>query len=799
MSIEPVRARPLNRYQTRVFPVRACMQAASQAAIGLPLHPFMQIHSLDITPYHNHLNERAVFGEVLEEVKQTCPQTDTVMLSRAFNFADIMHGPQRRQSGEAYIVHPLETFFNLRRLDIKGTSILAAQLLHDVIEDTGVSKEILELEFGQEIANLVFGVTNLDIKSSDELDPEAKKREHRSNLLKVFKAMVEDLRIALIKLSDRLHNMETIKYMDEDKQKRTAQETMDIYAPIAGRLGLWRMKERLEHECFKVLDPHEFSRIIADMNKNKSKCVDAFNEFKAIVESLKLEFNVILRLKYSSPYHVHCMMAEGKRPKSELFNVDAFQIIVKEREDQSEEEREKICYLILRSIHTAFKYEQAMVRDLVGTGKENDYRSLHTTIDAAKDASLGWNYGPVQVQIRTEEMDRIARIGIAAHIDEPGQLPKLRVKWKELCEASPEEIFGMLKESVGYSSMVAVTSPHADTYQFPYGSSALDFAAAIHSRILSRAVGCTITNAARYSSEQFMPYVLQNDDRVEIRCLAVPENKFDVFNTARKSLILDELKRQGFLNARLEVQPMFDGRLEKFDLELNSHDPARRIYRSEKAIIFKILKKATSDNPCLTLDLIQSTKTEKAAKLLKRHFRSKGRQVCIDRGRERLASYAQHYFIAADHLINIREHFGIDIRAFLHQLSHQNRIQIGRKKKAMSIDDLYYAIGSGDIPVETVLDDFIGFLRRNVPQQSQKFTVEFDVKRFAIADIFKQADSLKFKALNVYIDFKDKDQVDGADIFRYKIIFETNHPVDQIQILNMANIYGARDIVSESH
>ena len=317
------------------------------------------------------------------------------MLKKAYLISKNAHSGQQRVSGEPFIVHPVEVAYILADLELDCTTIIAG-LLHDTIEDTTCTLEELKNDFGEEVANLVDGVTKLG-----KISYTTKEEEQVENLRKMFMAMAKDIRVILIKLADRLHNMRTLRYMTPEKQLEKAKETLDIYAPIAHRLGIFRIKWELEDLCLKYIDQNGYNEIVKQVTwKQKER----ENFIKEIIETLKekteeLGIKATVEGRAKHFYSIYRKMKEQNRTIDQIFDLFAVRVIVDSIKD---------CYEILGLVHELYKPIPGRFKDYIAMPKPNMYQSLHTTV-------IGHHGQPFEVQIRTWEMHRVAEVGIAAH------------------------------------------------------------------------------------------------------------------------------------------------------------------------------------------------------------------------------------------------------------------------------------------------------------------------------------------------------------------------------------------------
>lgn len=414
-------------------------------------------------------------------VSELCELLDTYLepsevrdIYHAYLFSAEAHDGQERLTGEPYIYHPLAVAKIMADMHLDDQSIMAA-ILHDVIEDTPTAKEQIHEQFGHEVAELVDGVSKLT-----DLTFSSKKEAQAENFRKMMLAMVQDIRIILIKLADRLHNLRTIGVMRQDKQRRIAQETMDIYVPIAQRLGMHKMRLELEVLCFKAMHPFRYSVLEKVVGKNRRNRKEVMRNVETLIcaqlESAKIESRIFGREK--NLYSIYKKMQAKKISFSEVHDIFAIRIIV---------DNVDLCYRVLGLVHNLYKPVPGRFKDYIAIPKKNGYQSLHTILFGPKGIV-------VEVQIRTEEMDLIAESGIAAHWIYKNQnnrnslLPANETTHKWLSDI--EEIQDNATSSIDFLESVKVDlfpdeiyvfSPAGDIIVLPRGSSAVDFAYAVHS------------------------------------------------------------------------------------------------------------------------------------------------------------------------------------------------------------------------------------------------------------------------------------------------------------------------------
>ena len=428
------------------------------------------------------------------------PSYDEELLEKAYSWATEYHKDQKRRSGEPYIIHPKAVGVILAEIGMDEKA-LCAGLLHDVVEDTACTLDMLEKEFGSEIAMLVDGVTKLT-----NLEFESKEERQAENIRKMFLAMSKDIRILVIKLCDRLHNLRTIQFMPPHKIREKCQETLDIYAPLAARLGMYAFKFEMEDIAFKNLEPEAYARLDAEMharNEERSEVIKIIvEEVKKLLSDLGIKFEVYGRSKHY--YSIYKKMTYQHKSLDEIFDLTAVRIIVDSVKD---------CYGVLGAVHTRWKPIPGRFKDYIAMPKPNNYQSLHTTV-------IGDNGNPFEIQIRTQEMHRVAEYGIAAHWkykegivkeDEEGKLAWLRqtLEWQQ--EVSDSKDFVDTLKMDLFSNQVFVFTPKGDVVELPAGSTPLDFAFKIHTAIGYKCVGAKVNGKM-----VTIDYELQNGEIVDI-------------------------------------------------------------------------------------------------------------------------------------------------------------------------------------------------------------------------------------------------------------------------------------------
>lgn len=447
-----------------------------------------------------------LYARLIEKIKHYHPSADDLrMIDKAYNFAKKSHGDQKRKSGEPYIIHPLHTALILADLELDKESIMAG-LLHDVMEDTAATREIMIKEFGEEVTDLVDGVTKLT-KLDYDVD---KVEEQAENLRKMFLAMAKDIRVILIKLADRLHNMRTLMYMTPEKQKEKSKETMDIYAPIADRLGISKIKIELDDLALRYLEPEKYKELVDGVHERLEHREEFMSnliaEVAGYIEKAGIKATIDGRVKHY--FSIYKKMTMQHKTLDQIYDVFAVRIIV----DSVME-----CYGALGIIHEKYTPVPGRFKDYIAMPKQNMYQSLHTTL-------IGPNGQPFEIQIRTYEMHKTAEYGIAAHwkykenITGDGDNEEQKIAWlRQILEwqrdmSDNHEFINLLKDDLNmFSERVYCFTPNGDVKNLPSGSTPIDFAYSIHSAVGNKMVG------ARVNGKMVnIDYKLQNGDRVEI-------------------------------------------------------------------------------------------------------------------------------------------------------------------------------------------------------------------------------------------------------------------------------------------
>ena len=497
--------------------------------------------------------------DVIKQAKMHNRKSDSKLIMRAYKYALENHGDQKRKSGEPYIIHPIQVAYTLAELGLDDATICAA-LMHDLAEDTAVTLNDISSEFSPEIAEMVNGVTKLaKIKyvSAEEQQVE--------NYRKMFLAMGKDIRVILIKLADRLHNIRTLKFLKRDRQIAIAQETIDLYAPLANRLGVFSMKWELEDQAFKYLYPEEYREIVEGIAKKREerlKFIDQIvDEIKINLKKEKIVCEITGRAKHL--YSIYRKMKRDNKTLDQIYDLFALRILVNSVKD---------CYAALGVVHELYTPMPGRFKDYIAVPKPNMYQSLHTTL-------LGPNGTPFEVQIRTYNMHRIAEFGIAAHwaykeqsflhgkkenvTVKEDKLAWLResLEWQKDMQ-NPDEFMSTLKTELVEDS-VYVFTPKGQIKTLPKGSTPIDFAYSIHADIGNKMVGAKINS-------KMMPIItpLHNGDIVDI-----------MTNDNSKGPSRDWLKFVKSSSAKTKIQQWFKKNERDLNIERGKDIIARELKR----------------------------------------------------------------------------------------------------------------------------------------------------------------------------------------------------------------------------
>ncbi|MDO5378979.1 MAG: bifunctional (p)ppGpp synthetase/guanosine-3',5'-bis(diphosphate) 3'-pyrophosphohydrolase [Clostridia bacterium] len=437
------------------------------------------------------------------------PEANVALVEKAYHFAEKAHEGQVRKSGEPYFTHPLTVAGILAKLMLDAPTI-AAGLLHDTVEDCeNVTLEVIEKEFGQEVALLVDGVTKLE-----RLDFSSRVERQAESIRKMILAMSKDIRVVLIKLADRTHNMRTLKSQPPESQKRIAQETLDIYAPLAHRLGVYKIKQELEDLCLRYLDPEGYQNLIVKVGMKRAEREEnirsVINTLSDKIKEMNIHYEIDGRPKHF--YSIYRKMVLQHKPFEQIFDLIAIRVLVDTVQD---------CYAVLGIVHTLWKQVPNRFKDYISTPKPNMYQSLHTTVVGEKGM-------PFEVQIRTYEMHRIAEYGIAAHwrykegkqvadaLDSKLYWLRQILDWQNDTRDS-EEFIKSLKVDL-FSDEVFVFTPKGEIIDLPKGATPIDFAYRIHSAVGNKCVGAKVngrivTLDAQLATGDFVEIITQQNSK----------------------------------------------------------------------------------------------------------------------------------------------------------------------------------------------------------------------------------------------------------------------------------------------
>lgn len=499
-------------------------------------------------------------SRILDSHRRHFAEADDELIRRAYALASSAHRNQVRKSGDPYITHPVAVTEILAEYGLDAYA-LAASLLHDTVEDTEVTLHQIERDFGSEVARLIDGVTKLDrIQYSTPQEAQA------ATIRKMVVAMAQDVRVLLIKLADRLHNIRTVSALRQEKQERVARETIDVYVPLAHRLGVQEIKHELEDRCFAILEPGIYAEIeakLAELSPEREVFIEkVISELQAALNDAGIPASITGRPKHH--YSIYRKMVESQRPFDEIFDLIGIRIITVDT---------RSCYAALGLVHSKWVPISGRFKDFVAMPKINLYQSLHTTV-------IGPDGKPLEVQIRTEEMHRLAESGIAAHWRYKEGLMANDAPWvgdiRSLLETEdPQEFLTNLKLDF-YQDEVFVLTPVGDVKTLPRGATAIDFAYAVHTEVGNRCVGARINGRLLPLSTR-----LESGDIIEVITSKAPDagpsrDWLNFVNTSRakakiKAFFLKERREQ----ALIEGREQFGGLLRKEGLGLSAAERDR--------------------------------------------------------------------------------------------------------------------------------------------------------------------------------------------------------------------------------
>lgn len=437
--------------------------------------------------------------QIITKTKNRLSGSDLAILKKAYLFAAKAHKDQKRATGEPYIQHPLHTAFILAQIGADAKTI-AAGLLHDVPEDTNYKLTDIKKLFGEDVAFLVDSVTKLSLVRYHG------KQRYRESLKKMFLAMAKDLRVILIKFADRLHNLRTLEYLPDEKQQKIAKETLEIYVPIAGLLGIWHLKWQMEDICFKCLQPDDYKKLVQKYEVEKKLELNQYinrtaTELSKLLTKLKISHEINGRFKHL--YSIWQKMQNKNRKFDEIYDVFALRIIVPDIDS---------CYRTLGVIHSLWRPNATRFKDYIALPKPNGYQSLHTTVFGSEGRAT-------EFQIRTQQMHEQAQYGIAAYWsykEYGGQSPAPSPNWtKEILATqkdhpNTQDFIQKLQLDI-FNDHLFVLTPKGDVYELPLGATPIDFAYAVHTEIGNKAKGVLINNKIGQLNES-----LHNNDLIEI-------------------------------------------------------------------------------------------------------------------------------------------------------------------------------------------------------------------------------------------------------------------------------------------
>ena len=547
----------------------------------------------------------------LEKIQQLYNPEDREMLIRAYEYAKQAHANQKRASGEPYFIHPCAVAEILMGLGLDAATIAAA-LLHDVIEDTDATAEDIKREFGDEVLGLVNSVTKLE-----KIVFKSKEDENAENFRKIFVAMAKDVRVIIIKLADRLHNMRSLNFLSYERQQRMAKETLDIYTPLAGRLGISQIKCELEDLCLKYLDPEAYEYLVYNIRQKVSERQEFVNnivaEIKDLMKSEGVEGEVFGRPKHF--YSIYKKMKNKGKTLDQIYDLTAVRVIVKTIGE---------CYTVLGRIHVRWSPIPGRIKDYIATPKPNKYQSLHTTVMT--------KYGqPFEIQIRTEEMHRVAEFGIAAHwkykegrTEEETTDVESRLTWlREVMEwqgdlKDSKEFINALKTEL-YSHELLVFTPRGKVISLPPEATPIDFAYAIHSEVGNHCTGARVNSKivplnttlevgdvveiitspnSKGPSRDWLKFIKSSSAKAKIRQFFKNELKEENIRVGQIKLE-EEAKKKGFTLSTLLTEESFQRISERFSFNEQEEMCAAVGYGSISVnqILFKLIDFYRKETP----------------------------------------------------------------------------------------------------------------------------------------------------------------------------------------------------------
>ncbi len=553
----------------------------------------------------------------LQKIEETYAPEDRKLLVKAYEYAKEAHANQKRASGEPYFIHPCEVANILIDLGLDGATIAAA-LLHDVIEDTEATEEDIKREFGEEVLTLVASVTKLE-----KIVFKSKEDENAENFRKIFVAMAKDVRVIIIKLADRLHNMRSLNFLSQERQQRMASETLDIYAPLAGRLGISQIKCELEDLCLKYLDPESYEYLVYNIRERLSERQEFVNnivaEIKELMKGDGVSGEVFGRPKHF--YSIYKKMKNKGKTLDQIYDLTAVRVIVKDMGQ---------CYTVLGRIHERWKPIPGRIKDYIATPKPNKYQSLHTTVMT--------RYGqPFEIQIRTEEMHRVAEFGIAAHwkykegkTDEAQNNFESRLAWlREVMEwqgdlKDSKEFISALKTEL-YSHELLVFTPRGKVISLPPGATPIDFAYAIHSEVGNHCTGARVNTKivpltttlevgdvveiitspnSKGPSRDWLKFIKSSSAKAKIRQFYKNELKEENIRVGQLKLE-DEAKKRGFTLSTLLTEESFKRISERFSFNETEEMFAAVGYGSISVnqILFKLIDFYRKETPMAAFEV----------------------------------------------------------------------------------------------------------------------------------------------------------------------------------------------------